>query len=245
MFNSRDGEVDLDQYERQSQTFAWASFEDFSGIANILLAVYFIYRFCKLSQVMNETRYKSFAQSVSLSIAAVFASIVVSSVKILAHLDVLLLAPGWSANTWSCGPDSCIFCTILQKIGIVNGIFRNCCIYLVFLQSIESHFNTSTSLQNNNNSNFIKSSRNIKICLISSQFALSVILGIFMTAKLYRLADSNHTACYRNVNAIITVSGSINGTFLLLALIIIIIVFFKQSRKVLYLICFSFLCSFT
>lgn len=237
MFGSRElysSESDLDvaQYEREVQTFGWASFEVYSGIANILLAAYFINRFKKLLKHMNQAHHQTFVQSVSLSIAAIFASIIVSSTEILGKMDILLRDPGWTPNTFSCDPDGCMLCVICHKINRVAAIARNCCVYLIFLRSVEIHFNTGVSLPDDANNASTTKNKKIKICLISLQIANMIVRVVFGNARLFQLADSDHIVCFRWRTTISTVTGIINGSFLLIFLIAIIVVFFKQSRQV-------------
>lgn len=220
------------EYERQIKSFGWAVFEVYSGVANIILAPYFICRFKKLLKLMNDSQRKMFLQSVSFSIAAVAASIVVSISQILSKLDIFLFQEEFLPDAHACDTQSCAFCTVCQRLRSCASTFRNCCIYLIFLQTIQSHFNTRVSLKHGIYTCEAKIGRCIKICLIVSQIIVIVIIAVFMDGKLFRLSDSNHTACFRIQTSVITSVGGINSGILLIVLISIIIIFFTESRKV-------------
>ena len=217
-----------DEYEIQDQTLGWALFDVYSGIANIIIAMYLTIRFVKLYNFLDDPVYKRFQQSVIWSIASILSSILVSIGKIMLKSELLLLDPGFIVATFGCDANKCQYCVICQRITSVIALFRSCCLYLVFLGSIDTNFQME-STENNKN---MLSNRCLKVTVIISQLINAIVAALFSDSKLFHLTKSDFVACYLHRNDIYISTLGVNGVVLFVMILGVTAVFFIKSRHV-------------
>lgn len=223
-----------DDFDVSGQTLGFAILDVYSGVLNILIAIYFAVKLKHLLQEMNQPQHKVFRNSVIWGYVSMILSIFLSMAKMFMKIEILFFQTNFVVPTFDCNVHGCLYCIVCQRFLTIFLLARNCCVMLVFLQTIDSHFESKYSTTPESLERHNKIYKIIKAILVTSQFIMCILAAIFAKSSIHRLSDTPYVACFRPgpSHPVYSPIMAINGVVIVLILIVIVLIFLKHSRQV-------------